>query len=1065
MKIEQWLTEQLGKDIWANKYRFGTETFDEWVDRSSGGDEETKRLIYEKKFLFGGRTLSNRNTGKNASYSNCYSSGYAPDSLKGIMDLNTNLAMTYKSQGGQGLSLSKIRPKGTDINGQFESDGILPFMKIFNVTTESVSQGGSRKGALMMSLDCNHKEINEFINIKTKDNSINKANLSVEFDDKFMEAVKKFYTTGEKTVLDITRQYEGKTITYKITPIDVYKNFANSSYNWAEPGAIMTQRFRNYNLMEFIVEYEIVTGNPCFTGDMELLTEEGYKTFSELEGKEVKVMKPDGMSSGGKVWCSGEKDIIQLTLSNKKKIKCTPDHVLLLNNNEQSQAKDALKQRLTSYYGDTNASKDIFVKLGFIQGDGCIGRINSEHHLGLEVNIGDKDKEILKLFEIAKVEGKRAYYLNGYNDLLIQYGFDGSVLPERVFPITYTSWMKYQRANFLKGCYSANGCVIKTYRVSYKTTSKVFSLQLRKALEEFGITAYITTNKPTTVTFANGDYLCKESYDVNITRLTDVIAFYQYIGFMQQYKINDLIDLIKIKSPKVTSIKKLGKEKVYDFSEPLAHWGVVEGVIVHNCGEQPLPKDGACNLGSMNGSAYVINPYTNKARFNLIAFLDDVGVAIEALDNVLDEGRLLHALENQRQMANDYRNVGLGIMGLGDMFIKLGMKYGSEESKKTLNTIMKEMFRSAVWKSAELAQRKGAFPKYSNKVFDSTIIKDHFDEEEIGILKTMGLRNCSLLSIAPSGSIGTMLDISTGIEPVFSVSYQRKTESLHKDKQVSYTVFMSSAKEYMELHNTKVLPDYFVTSKDIHWKDRIDIQAIAQNHVDTAISSTINLPENATLEEVEQLYLYGWEKKLKGLTIFRDNCARIGILTNTVETNKPDEDVLERGYVIKAPSEADGRTYKFVSGCGNAYLGVTWDKKGNINQTFTNKGSSGTCRSNQEAVSRLVSLSLRGGIPIEKIIDQLESVDICPSYISARVKGKPVSKGVSCPHAIANILKQAIIDVKVKFENVDTKVVEEVKVEVAKVVDNRRLCPECKEPLINEGNCNSCRSCGYSKCE
>jgi len=1063
LKIEQWLTEQLGKDIWDNKYRFKTESFDEWVDRVSAGNEETKRLIYEKKFLFGGRTLSNRKTGKNASYSNCYSSGYAPDSLLGIMELNTNLAMTYKSQGGQGLSLSKIRPKGTDINGQFESDGILPFMRIFNITTESVSQGGSRKGALLMSLACDHKEINEFISIKTKDNSINKANLSVEFDDEFMLAVKKFYETGEKTVLDITKKYEGKSITYKITPIDIYKNFANSSYNWAEPGAIMTNRFRNYNLMEFIVEYEIVTGNPCFTGDMELLTKEGYKTLSELEDKEVQIINPDGNTSEGKVWCSGEKDIIQLTLSNKKRIKCTPDHVFMLNNNNESQAKDTLKQRLTSYYGETNLSEDIFVQLGFIQGDGCVGRINSEHHLGLEVNIGDKDDEILDLFEVSKVEGKRAYYINGYNDLLVQYGFDGSVLPERVFPITYTSWMKFQRANFLKGCYSANGCVIKTHRVSYKTTSKVFSLQLKKALEEFGITAYITTNKPTMVKFSNGDYLCKESYDVNISRLTDIITFYQSIGFMQQYKIHDLVDLIKIKSPKVTSIKKLPKEKVYDFSEPLTHWGVVEGVVVHNCGEQPLPKDGACNLGSMNFSAYVVNPYTKESYFDDDAFSEDVRVAIESLDNVLDEGKLLHALESQRQMANDYRNVGLGIMGLGDMFIKLGMKYGSEESKQILDVIMFEMFRSAVWKSAELAIEKGCFPKYSEKVFDSTIIKDHFDEEEIDTLKKKGLRNCSLLSIAPSGSIGTMLDITTGIEPCFSLSYQRKTESLHKDKEVSYTVFMSSAKEYMELYNTEVLPDYFVTSNDIPWKDRIDIQSIAQNHVDTAISSTVNLPESATLEEVEQLYLYAWEKKLKGVTIFRDNCARLGILTKPTVEKKAIETVLDRGFVTKAPSEAEGKTYKFVSGCGNAYVGVTWDETGKINQTFTNKGSSGTCRSNQEAVSRLVSLALRGGIPIEKIIDQLESVDICPSYISARAKGKPVSKGVSCPHAIANILKQAIKDVGVKFENVD-KILQTKTVVVEEVADNSRLCPECKESLINEGGCIQCKSCGYSKC-
>jgi ribonucleoside-diphosphate reductase alpha chain len=427
----------------------------------------------------------------------------------------------------------------------------------------------------------------------------------------------------------------------------------------------------------------------------------------------------------------------------------------------------------------------------------------------------------------------------------------------------------------------------------------------------------------------------------------------------------------------------------------------------------------------------------------------------------------LHALDSQKQMAYDYRNVGLGIMGLGDMFFKLGIKYGSEESKDILDKIMYLMFRSAVQASAELAKEKGSFPKYSDKVYDSTIIKNHFNTDEIKQLKTMGLRNCSLLSVAPSGSIGTMLDVTTGIEPAFQISYQRKTQSLHKDQEVSYDVFINSAKEYMELNKTDKLPDYFVTTSEINWKDRVDIQAIAQNHVDTAISSTVNLPHDIPIEEVEQLYLYAWEQGLKGITIYREGCKRGSILSSNKEDKQTEEKIIERGQVIKAPVESDSRTYQFKSGCGNAYVTVTWDENGIINQTFTNKGGSGTCRSNQEAVSRLVSLSLRGGISIDKIIDQLKSVDVCPSYASARAKGKPVSKGASCPHAIAYILERAKKDIAKKFNNVDVKVnvKQEVIPEPKTVVNNFNLCPECKEPLVNEGHCLQCKACGYSKCE
>jgi ribonucleoside-diphosphate reductase alpha chain len=264
-EIKEWLGENntLGIDIFNRKYRFNNETLDEFFNRVSGGDERVKKLIKEKKFLFGGRTLSNRGTSKKASYSNCYSSGYVPDSLFGIMELNTNLALTYKAQGGQGLSLSKIRPKGTKINGQFESDGIIPFMRIFNETTAGVSQGGSRKGALMMSLSCNHKEIKDFIHIKTDTGLITKANLSVEIDDNFMNAVKKYYDTGEIVELHFKEKYEENVIEYNLKPIEIYKEIMQLAYDWAEPGVILTERFRNYNLMEYIDDYEIVTGNPC----------------------------------------------------------------------------------------------------------------------------------------------------------------------------------------------------------------------------------------------------------------------------------------------------------------------------------------------------------------------------------------------------------------------------------------------------------------------------------------------------------------------------------------------------------------------------------------------------------------------------------------------------------------------------------------------------------------------------------------------------------------------------------------------------------------------------------
>lgn len=265
MTIKEWLGDnQLSIDIWEKKYRYNNESFDEWIERVSGGNEELAQLIREKKFLFGGRTIANRGTGKKGSFSNCYSEGFCEDSLESIMEVNSHIAKTFKAQGGQGVSLSKLRPKGCGINnGQFESDGIIPFMEIFNRTTESISQGGSRKGALIMTLDAWHKEAEAFIKIKSEDGKIQKANLSLEINDEFMECVKEYYKTGKIIKKTIKKDYDGNTVEYEVTPIELYKLMMEKAYDWAEPGVIFTNKFRNYNMMEYCDDYMIESCNPC----------------------------------------------------------------------------------------------------------------------------------------------------------------------------------------------------------------------------------------------------------------------------------------------------------------------------------------------------------------------------------------------------------------------------------------------------------------------------------------------------------------------------------------------------------------------------------------------------------------------------------------------------------------------------------------------------------------------------------------------------------------------------------------------------------------------------------
>lgn len=299
-----------------------------------------------------------------------------------------------------------------------------------------------------------------------------------------------------------------------------------------------------------------------------------------------------------------------------------------------------------------------------------------------------------------------------------------------------------------------------------------------------------------------------------------------------------------------------------------------------------MPAFGSCNLSSINLSEFVINPFTNQAAFDYVRFGDIVRNGVTYLNEVLDENMNLHPLQQQRDMSRDLRQIGLGIMGQADMFIKMGIKYGSKDSIELIHEIGKVMINEALRQSSLLAKDQGTFPKYNAEaVLKSPFLLSNASDSVIDLIKQYGLRNSQLLTIPPTGSISTLIGCSNGVEPIFQISYTRKSESLHNE-DTYYKVFTPIAKEYMESNNIlreEDLPDYFITTSNLNYKDRIDVQAAWQQYIDASISSTVNVPNEFSVEEVESLYMYAWEKGLKGITIYRDGCARSGILI----TNKP----------------------------------------------------------------------------------------------------------------------------------------------------------------------------------
>ncbi len=470
-----------------------------------------------------------------------------------------------------------------------------------------------------------------------------------------------------------------------------------------------------------------------------------------------------------------------------------------------------------------------------------------------------------------------------------------------------------------------------------------------------------------------------------------------------------------------------------------------------------MPAGGSCLLGSIN-----LNEFVDKKNktFKFDDFSNTVKTAVIALNEVLDEGLPLHPLKEQRDSVRDWRQIGLGVMGIADMLINLNTTYGSKESIKLCDKIAFLLSDTAIRTSALLAKEYGAFPKCDKyKIMDTPFFKHNTTQETAQLVEIYGMRNSQLLTIAPTGTLSTILGISGGIEPIFANYYTRKTQSLHGN-EVSYKVYTPIVSEYMTDNNItddKDLPEFFITSQNIPYKSRIDMQSVWQSHIDASISSTVNLANSATIKDIEELYMYAWEKGLRGITVYRDGCKRSGILTT--DNTKTDADDSNSNNNVKYNSiipisrktigTTHGDTFCKKTACGTSYITLNRDDNGNIVECFVNTSKGGICKSNIDGINRMISLALRSGVKVDEIVDQLSGIT-CQACIKVKSKGEDLS-GLSCPDTIARTLKefsQSLKDCKEDASNT-----------------NKEQCPECKSfSLTHEGGCVQCGECGWSKC-
>ena len=685
MTVQEWLGKDntIGIDAWSKKYPYENETYDEWLNRIGKDNENLKKLIRELKFLFGGRILSNRglhNKGIKVTYSNCYVMSPPEDNIESIFDCAKYLARTYSYGGGCGVDISKLAPKGAKVaNTAKNTSGAVSFMDLYSLTTGLIGQNG-RRGALMISIDCSHPDIEDFINIKSDLNKITKANISIKITDEFMTAVRK----NDDYTLHFTRPESNETIKSVVKARELFNKIILMNWDYAEPGFLFWDEIKRWNMLSNNKEFEYAGVNPCVSGDTLILTEEGYIRIDSLVDKEINVWNGYEFSTVTPKVTGINQQMKRITFSDGNQLDCTNYHKFILKDGTRVEAKNLqvndklIKCNFPIITTGMSISPSLSYTQGFFMGDGS----SETNRNRLSIKLYDKKRNVINRLMYDNIN----YCESFHGDFL--------TLPYQpeLFNKNYVPSIDYNissRLNWLAGYLDSDGTLQSADGgLSISSVNKDVLMKVKFLLNTMGCNGTVRVMREAGTrllpkndgTRDSATYLCQTSYRLiinatNVKKLMDMGLNTSRIPLIANPN-RDATRFIKI-----ISIEDIDDcDKVYCFNEPKNHSGIFNGIITAQCAEEPLPAGGSCLLGSINLSEFVKNPFTEDAQFNIPEFLKAVDTGVIALNEILDEGLPLHPLQEQKDSVRDWRQIGLGVFGLADMLIKLGLKYGSEES-------------------------------------------------------------------------------------------------------------------------------------------------------------------------------------------------------------------------------------------------------------------------------------------------------------------------------------------------------------------------------------------------
>jgi ribonucleoside-diphosphate reductase alpha chain len=1105
---------KIAQEIWVKKYKHATDSRveDMWA-RVAGActdveqpgvrqryRDEFYKALEDFKFIPAGRILSAAGTGRrNSTAGNCYVMGTIEDSMEGIFQTVKEAAITQRQGGGVGFDFSTIRPAGERVDGcESDASGPVSFMQVFDSSCRTIVSAGNRRGAMLGALRCDHPDIERFIEAKRGNAALRMFNLSVSVTDKFMAAVK---ADSDWALVFNNKLY--KTMRAR----DLWDKIMRATYDYAEPGVMFIDTVNNSNNLGYLEK--IVTANPCVTGDTRLHTSKGMVRMDSLfDSKEPLTCSVDARSLGKEgrlcepreavpVFMTAESaDVYLVETAAGYSVKATAWHEFYTGRGKLKLSDIHVGDELWTQSGKglfgTEGDYALGLLLGALTGDGFFSMCSKEMatHLdlwdgkqGLAPELTAKINDMISgaspsdcsrmISPFIMKEGRKLQLKSKIlTRELAKYGYT----PETKLRVPEVVWRGTQDCmiGYLRGLFETDGTVNSnkagdSCSIRLTSVDRTLLTEVQVLLANFGVYSSIKQRRQATVkALPDGkgrlrEYACQAYHELIVDGESRGV-FAKEVGFALPAKREKLEAWLEGRAlykkqrfaSKIVSIRHIGKEAVYDTTQVDHNAVIFNGLVTGQCGEIFAPPYGVCLLGSINLTRFVAEPFTKTAAVDLDGIKNLTKVAVRMMDDVLDF--CVYPLPQQEAEAKTKRRLGLGITGLADMLAMKGLRYDSPRARELAESVMESIKNAAYMVSCDLAEEKGAFPlfdydKYSQGQFFkglSSAVKDR--------VKAVGLRNSHLLAVAPTGTISLLAgNVSSGLEPVFALKYDRKIRTGKGDETVTeevrdyaYATLVDSGMDPAEAAK------HFQTADEVSIEGHLQMQACLQRHVDHSISKTVNIPADYPFDKFKDVYKRAHALGLKGCTTFRPSEHIQGILTKTEDRPK------EVSAATKDREEAlTGVTYKLkVPTTDDAFYITINDVTGTNGKprpyeifiNTKNLAHAGWI----VALTRTLSANFRREEDPSFLVDELLSVyDPNGGFFH---KGKFVP---SIPAAIGMLIEEHLLRIglvapKVKpFAELAAKVPE----------DSKAFCPQCsaREAVMSEG-CLKCLSCGYSKC-